>query len=174
MRELAYNSWKSMMARCYNESHKHYSYYGGRGIAVDLAWHDFDVFYGDMGDRVQGMSLDRIDNAKGYSVENCKWSTAKEQANNRSSNRLIDGLTIAQWADKLGCNPAVISGRLAMGWSEQEAVTKSVCKNKEVTFKGVTKNLMQWAKDTGIAYTTLVSRYNKGKTADEILKGAAL
>ena len=57
----AYNTWKSMMARCYNENHTYYSYYGGKGITVCDEWHDFDTFCKDMGERPEGCSLDRID-----------------------------------------------------------------------------------------------------------------
>lgn len=175
MRELAYNSWKSMMARCYNESHKHYSYYGGKGVSVCDDWHDFESFYSAMGDRLKGMSLDRIDNSKGYSKENCRWATAKQQANNRSNNTFIelDGVTktLSEWASHLGCSPAVIGQRLRAGWTTEDALTKPVCKNKEITFNGITLNLSQWSKKTGISYTTIVHRFKKGLSPEDILKG---
>jgi hypothetical protein len=62
--------------------------YGGRGIGICIAWDSFDQFYADMGARPEGKSLDRIDNALGYNAENCKWSTPKEQANNRRKRKL--------------------------------------------------------------------------------------
>ena len=176
MRELAYNSWKAMMARCYSESHKHYSYYGAKGISVCEEWHDFDAFYSDMGNRSKGMSLDRVNNDKGYSKDNCRWATAKEQANNRSNNTVLemDGVskTLSQWADYIGCSPETLGQRLSMGWSVKDTLTKPICKNNEITFNGVTMNLSQWAKKSGIAYTTIVSRFKKGLMPEEILKGA--
>ena len=164
------------MARCYNENHTYYSYYGGKGITVCDEWHDFDTFCKDMGERPEDCSLDRIDGDLGYSLSNCRWSTAKEQANNRSNNTIIEAfgksLTLSQWADELDCSNEVVSQRIRNGWSVEDAVSRPVGKNKALTFKGMTKNLSQWAKETGIAYTTIVSRYNRGLAADDILKGA--
>lgn len=73
-----YKIWAGMMSRCYNPKVKIYEYYGGRGITVCQKWHNFSGFYEDMGDRPDKLQLDRIDNSKGYSKENCRWITAKE------------------------------------------------------------------------------------------------
>lgn len=81
-----YKSWVSMMTRCYNKNHEAYHRYGGRGITVCDRWFDFFNFLDDMGDRPAGRTLDRKNNDLGYSKANCKWSTPKEQANNRSTN----------------------------------------------------------------------------------------
>lgn len=164
------------MARCYNENHMYYSYYGGKGITVCDEWHDFDTFCNDMGERPESCSLDRIDGDLGYCLSNCRWATAKEQANNRSNNTILEAFgqskTLSQWADDLGTTTATIAGRLRLDWSVEDAVSRPVGKNKALTFKGMTKNLSQWAKETGIAYTTIVSRYNRGLAAHDILKGA--
>jgi hypothetical protein len=77
--------WSGMFSRCYNTKHLAYKYYGKRGILICKRWHKFVNFYADMGDRPNGKTLDRINNDKGYSPSNCKWSTYKEQANNRSN-----------------------------------------------------------------------------------------
>jgi len=73
-----YRLWVGMLTRCYNPKVKIYKYYGGRGIDVDERWHDFSNFYTDMGDRPHGLQLDRIDNDRGYSKDNCRWATPKE------------------------------------------------------------------------------------------------
>lgn len=84
----SYNSWKAMMARCYNPNHVAYDRYGGRGITVCKRWRtSFDEFVKDMGIRPPNKSIDRINNNRGYSKSNCKWSTAIEQSRNRRNVR---------------------------------------------------------------------------------------
>ncbi len=78
-----YHVWESMKQRCCNPKHQAYRYYGGRGIAVCDRWLSFEKFYEDMSEKPVGLTLDRTDNEKGYSPENCRWATLKEQNSNR-------------------------------------------------------------------------------------------
>lgn len=79
-----YQAWANMIKRCTNPKANGYEYWGGRGITVCDRWKDFSNFFEDMGKKpTKEHSLDRIDNNKGYSPDNCKWSNKSEQVINR-------------------------------------------------------------------------------------------
>ncbi len=80
-----YNSWSGMQKRCMSKNCKDYENYGGRGINICDEWSSFEKFLIDMGRKQEeSLSLDRIDNNKGYSKENCRWATKLEQITNRN------------------------------------------------------------------------------------------
>lgn len=83
-KRLTYQSWSSMMGRCYRKNNNRYYCYGGRGIKVCRRWHKFENFYKDMGKKIPGLQLDRIDNNGDYKKSNCRWVTAKENSRNRN------------------------------------------------------------------------------------------
>ncbi len=124
-----YHTWEIMKRRCYRKNYVDYHRYGGRGIEVCDEWkNSFLAFYKDMGERPKGKTLDRINNDKGYSQENCKWSTPREQANNRRNNRFLTHkgktLTVAQWARKLGVKDGILRYRLRKNWAIEEVLKK--------------------------------------------------
>lgn len=122
-----YEAWHAMKQRCDNKNHKFYALYGGRGIKYDPRWSDFLAFYADMGFPEPGMTLDRIDNDKGYSKENCRWVPMKVQCNNRRSNVFVEwrGIrqTIAQWAEQVGLERKTLEYRIRVGWEPELALT---------------------------------------------------
>ncbi len=83
-----YGTWAHMRGRCQDKNDKSYPRYGGRGITICKEWEDFSVFLRDMGPAPQGMSIDRIDNNKGYRPDNCRWATPTEQNRNTSAIKL--------------------------------------------------------------------------------------
>lgn len=128
-RSPEHRSWSSMNSRCNNPKHHAFSYYGGRGIKVCERWKSFEIFLQDMGPRPSLQhSLDRIDNDKGYSPDNCRWATAKEQRLNNSMIRLveIDGEAkrLMEWSHISGIPFDVLFKRLAAGWDPKRAITQ--------------------------------------------------
>lgn len=82
-----YVSWNSMRERCTKEYHKSFERYKDKEI--DPEWlESFEAFYKDMGERPEGMTLDRINNELGYNKENCRWATLSQQQQNKTPNKI--------------------------------------------------------------------------------------
>lgn len=102
-----YTIWLNMLKRCANPRDTHYDRYGGRGITVCDRWRQsFEAFIADMGERPDGLTLERKENDGDYEPGNCRWATRAEQSRNSSSTKLT--------ADKVN----EIMGRLEHGESQ--------------------------------------------------------
>lgn len=136
-----YSIWSDMIKRCSNRKSISYQWYGAKGIRVCEEWHDFSVFYSDMGDCPTGMSIDRIDPLKWYSKDNCRWATAKQQTENRTIQKLYHhegrSMTLPSWCEELGINYSTMRNRLNRSkMSFEEAISYNGASGvKQVGFK---------------------------------------
>lgn len=125
-----YECWLGMRRRCQDPSRPDWPNYGGRGITVCSEWGDFARFYADMGDPPKGHSLDRIDNDRGYSPDNCRWAPKVQQNRNTRSIRPItyagETLTVGEWAERFGLPRRALYYRIRNGWPLEKAFTTPV------------------------------------------------
>lgn len=131
-RQILHSAWKGLRQRCLNPDNAQFKNYGGRGITVAPSWvSSFNNFYFDMNDSWrEGLTLDRIDNDKGYCKANCRWITHAENNRNRRNNKLTwekvrwiranNGiLTQTHMAEELGIGKAMVNHILqGYRWSE--------------------------------------------------------
>jgi hypothetical protein len=132
-----YRSWQGMVNRCTNAADKSYKDYGGRGIGVHPSWRLFDNFFRDMGEKPPGKSLDRRDNEKNYSPNNCRWANKVQQARNTRSNKFVEykgkRMTQVEFAEAVGHSQSTVSYRLRAGWTPaQIASTPTYVGNRVV------------------------------------------
>ncbi len=127
---VEYNSWCGMKRRCYNKKDKKFERYGSRGIKVSKKWkNSFSHFYKDMGPRPSSKhSLDRIDNNKGYSKDNCRWATQIEQQNNKQKNIRVTFMgmtkTLKEWSYHTGISYMAIYLRFTrLKWNIEKTLT---------------------------------------------------
>lgn len=126
--DITYTSWRAMVSRCNNPNDKSYKYYGGAGVSVIPKWLNFSEFLSDMGARPsKGHTIDRIDPAGDYCVENCRWVTRKTQS--RNTKRAItvehngETKTLADWCDYYKVGYHLVYDRLfVLGWGIADAL----------------------------------------------------
>lgn len=121
-----YKIWEAMLRRCLNKNDAAYNRYGGRGIKVCERWMDFANFREDMGERPEGKSIDRKQNDGDYEPSNCRWATAKQQANNKRTNILVehDGeiYSLKEFCELKALRYKSIWHRLKAGWPMDKAL----------------------------------------------------
>ena len=129
--------FRGIKSRCYNPHHRYYAYYGGRGIKVCNEWftpHSHEGFrafkaWALENGYQEGLTIDRIDNDKGYSPDNCRWVTMLVQGNNRSYCHYItfNGVTktLMEWSRELEIPYITLKQRLnKYGWPVEKALSK--------------------------------------------------
>ena len=124
-----YKVWHQMMRRCYNPEDKRYARYGARGITVCSRWHDLATFIRDLGEPARGMTLDRVNNDRGYRPGNVRWATRSTQQNNRGAFNVrwkFRGrvLTMKEWACETGIKYTTLRRRVQeLHWPLAKALT---------------------------------------------------
>jgi hypothetical protein len=125
---LLYSRWGRSIQRCTNSNFIYYQNYGGRGIGICEEWRDFEKFkeWAEGSGFQPHLSIERIDNDKGYFPDNCKWVTRKEQGANKRNNHWMtlmgETKTLAQWSRQLSLCQTTIRRRLKRGLSDEEAL----------------------------------------------------
>lgn len=171
-----YSTWKSMLTRCNNPNVAYYKYYGGKGVSVCQRWSGngsgFLNFIEDMGDRPEGMTLDRIDVSGNYCKENCRWATQEQQSTNRTDNVYIEYegefFTESQFAKRFGIKRTTVQSRRNKGYSPEEMINGRT--HRKYLVEGIFYNQKELAKYLGISPQLLNIRLGKdGKTLEEVL-----
>lgn len=174
-----YKSWDSMLNRCYCAQSESYPYYGARGIKVCDRWNpsaggSFANFLEDMGERVRGQSIERIDCNGNYEPNNCKWVTSKQQASNKRNSRKITfnekTQSIVEWAEETQIPYSTLAKRIyTYGWSAERALTtpntlKPQQKSTDVVieYNGEKLCLEEWGRKYKISSGTIRNRLRAG------------
>lgn len=132
-----YGIWQNMKKRCYNQEIPSYKNYGGRGITICKEWiNDIKCFYdwAINNGYNDNLTIDRINNNGNYEPSNCRWVTAKVQANNRRKSICTRYLTFnnktqsaKEWSEELNINYSTLSCRInKLGWNDNEAISTPI------------------------------------------------
>lgn len=128
-----YNIYRGLKRRCNEVNHIEYHRYGAKGIKC--LWNSFEEFKRDMYESYRDkLTIDRIDNARHYCKENCRWSTATEQGRNKRNNHLLTfkdkTACLSEWSEITKIKAPTIRYRLKKGWSAEEALTNPLMVNQ--------------------------------------------
>lgn len=165
-----YRAWSNMKNRCTNPKYELYHRYGGRGITVCDEWvNSFETFLKDMGKKPSKQhSIDRINNDLGYSKDNCKWATKKEQSNNTKNTKMVElnGILkpLSYWCDTMNLNKSTILKRISTGMNPQDAIlsgAKNLQDRYYYSVDGVHYDLLKDViRELNIPQTSAMRRFN--------------
>jgi hypothetical protein len=163
-----YIQWKSMKSRCYSPSATK-GKYKENNIQVSNDWkNSFETFYSDMGNCPEGFTLERLDNLKDYSKENCIWANREVQSKNRGDfNDIITykdkTMVLKDWARELGIKYTTLYQRIyRSGLSFEEAIQQDPFK-KLITIGEESKTLKQWCEFYNMEFELVNNRIFKHK-----------
>ena len=137
-----YYTWEGMKRRCLDPKHKAYKYYGGKGVKFDPSWESFEGFLKDMGERPEGLTLDRIDSEGDYCRENCRWATSSIQAHNKTVSDTSSQYKGVSWNRSVGKfqayirDPESTSFKEHLGWFDCERLAASAYNAKAIEYYG--------------------------------------
>jgi hypothetical protein len=134
-----YAIYRSMVARCKNPKHPAWKNYGGRGISVHKDWSSFETFWTDMAPTYQpGLVLDRINNNANYSKENCRWTTYRENSNNKRNTRYVETpigrIPLAIAAEKFKIGYSTLHYRQTKGVPDNILLSPPNVRNRFMTY----------------------------------------
>jgi hypothetical protein len=115
-----------MKRRCTNPSLDGYKNYGAKGIGYCERWESYENFLEDMGERPEGMTLDRIDPAGDYEPSNCRWLSMTEQIRSRSNAVTLNGKPLIEICKEAGIEYGTLHRRIKRGWSIEDALNRPV------------------------------------------------
>lgn len=123
-----YSCWMNMRSRAASNKTLEARRYAIRNIPVCPAWSSYKSFVADMGHCPSDThTIDRIDNTRGYSKENCRWATQTQQQRNKSSNRIVDycgeALCVSEFAERLRLPYRLVADRIRSGWTTEQIAT---------------------------------------------------
>lgn len=140
-----YGIWQGIKRRCLNPNYHHFSDYGGRGVGICDSWLEFENFkkWALQNGYTDDLTIERKDNEKGYSPENCVWADRVDQNNNTRRNHFVEYLgglyTIAELSRICGISQNTLLYRIRRGWSVEDAANKPV----EKRCKPIGKDLLE-------------------------------
>ncbi len=156
--ERSFRVWQYMLSRCYNPTHHAYVYYGAKGVTVCKEWledytkfRDFLYLNGyDENAPFGKYTVDRIDNSKGYSPDNCRLVSMKVQSLNKTNNHRIEYqgrvMTVTEAAELNGLTNRQVLNRLDKGWDLMRALETPLTLIKTYEVNGETHTISEWAR----------------------------
>lgn len=187
--------FSAMKKRCYDSNCKSFKNYGGRGITVCNEWLNPErtTVIGTKAHHVtkgfvafkewalangysDNLTLDRIDVNKGYSPDNCRWTTVKEQQNNTRKNVLVtykgETKTLSQWCEELKLNYFRMRNRICLyHWSPEKAFETTYSANERlITYNGKRQSVVQWCNELNLSIHAVRNRLRRGWSVEAVFE----